>query len=442
MADYLPLISRAIANLPEDSPEARRAIYERASAALQQQLRSLEPPLSEADIARERLALDAAIARIEADRATSERTLAISDALPDELSQQIRNDEAIAAPAPDPETQESAAAPIAPLRPHPPRDKPRHGSPAGAERPRLDTSGPRPDRSRQKRGVILVAVLALVIAGIAALAIYLPKTKVDLAGQQAAQATGPVAGAERKFNDRVGGSPAPAAQSQGTQGQPPQQQAAQGQAAQGQAAPGQASSGQAAPQGRPAGVPAQPEIAVAQRAILYEENQQTPQVPNAIAGRVVWRIESVPAGQGQLTETAIRGDVDLPEAGLQLAFTLRRNTDATLPASHLLQLTFTNAPNATEARQVRDVGVPQMKTEENARGAPLAGLPVPVTQNVFLIGLSSIRADAERNVELLRSRPWIDLPVRFADGHRGVIALEKGSAGERAFRDAFSVWQP
>ncbi len=68
MADYLPLISRAVSNLPEDTPDARRAIYERARAALEQQLRSLNPPLPEADIIRERVALDEAIAQVENER--------------------------------------------------------------------------------------------------------------------------------------------------------------------------------------------------------------------------------------------------------------------------------------------------------------------------------------------------------------------------------------
>ena len=48
MADYYPLIARAIAGLDPNAPgESRRALYERARAALIQQLRSVQPPLSE-----------------------------------------------------------------------------------------------------------------------------------------------------------------------------------------------------------------------------------------------------------------------------------------------------------------------------------------------------------------------------------------------------------
>src|SRR3954470_13140362 len=58
MADYYPLISRAVAGLEKNNGENRRALYERARAALLAQLRGVTPPLNESDITRERLALE------------------------------------------------------------------------------------------------------------------------------------------------------------------------------------------------------------------------------------------------------------------------------------------------------------------------------------------------------------------------------------------------
>jgi hypothetical protein len=48
------------------SDEARRTLYERARADLIEQLRGIDPPLSEAEITRERLALEDAIRKVEA----------------------------------------------------------------------------------------------------------------------------------------------------------------------------------------------------------------------------------------------------------------------------------------------------------------------------------------------------------------------------------------
>src|SRR5271169_2858225 len=73
MADYHPLIARAVDGLGTSSGEARRSLYERARAALVSQLRGIEPALSEADITRERLALEDAIRKVEAESARKAR---------------------------------------------------------------------------------------------------------------------------------------------------------------------------------------------------------------------------------------------------------------------------------------------------------------------------------------------------------------------------------
>src|SRR5215467_3152909 len=69
MADYYPLISRAVAGLEKNSGENRRAIYDRARAALLAQLRGVTPALDESDITRERLALEESIRKVEAESA-------------------------------------------------------------------------------------------------------------------------------------------------------------------------------------------------------------------------------------------------------------------------------------------------------------------------------------------------------------------------------------
>ena len=73
MADYHPLISRAVAGLDKNTGENRRVLYERARTALVAQLRGVEPALAESDITRERLALEEAIRKVEAEAAKRAR---------------------------------------------------------------------------------------------------------------------------------------------------------------------------------------------------------------------------------------------------------------------------------------------------------------------------------------------------------------------------------
>jgi hypothetical protein len=71
-SDYYSVIARAISGLAVKTDEARQAIYERARTALQERLRTLEPPISETDLAIERFALETAIERVETESRSSD----------------------------------------------------------------------------------------------------------------------------------------------------------------------------------------------------------------------------------------------------------------------------------------------------------------------------------------------------------------------------------
>ena len=66
---------------------------------------------------------------------------------------------------------------------------------------------------------------------------------------------------------------------------------------------------------------------------------------------------------------------------------------------------------------------------------------MPVKENLFLIGLSNLPGDVERNTNLLVKRNWIDLPIRFASGPARRSELREGRLGEQVLSDAFRQWQ-
>jgi hypothetical protein len=78
MADYYQLIAKAVAGLDPKAPsESRRALYERARAALLAEMRTISPPFTEAEITRERLALEEAVRRVEGETSQREREVRI-----------------------------------------------------------------------------------------------------------------------------------------------------------------------------------------------------------------------------------------------------------------------------------------------------------------------------------------------------------------------------
>jgi hypothetical protein len=399
MADFYPILARAVAGLPETSPAARNAIYERARAALVTQLRSLDPPLGEAEIMRERLSLDEAVARIEADYDDAPPRLDIASLQPP------------AEPEPPLPPRAAPQPQAAPLQDDVSFDEP---LPEPAEpqamRPRIAP----PREKRVKPGHLRTAVVAtgvaIAVAAIAAAAYYVNKVKPpETASRPRVETPAQPAQPDNagKISERVGDAGAPA------------------------------------PSQRPASnsttAPSQ-DIAVAQRAILYTEDPNSPQAPRSVNGRVFWRLDSESVGQGRPVETIVRATVEIAENGLVLDFTIRRNTDTAFPASHIIGMRFTSTGDpATEA--VREVGVPQFKTEESERGAPLSAINSALGENLFVAALSNVPVEVERNIDLILNRAWIDVPVRFASGKRGIITFEKGVSGGQTLADAFGRWR-
>ena len=67
--DYYPLIDRAIASLEPNTFEARQEVYDHARRVLREQVRGVEPGLSELERADELLALEQAIRKVELEAA-------------------------------------------------------------------------------------------------------------------------------------------------------------------------------------------------------------------------------------------------------------------------------------------------------------------------------------------------------------------------------------
>ncbi len=446
MADYFPLISRAVAGLDKNTGENRRILYDRARSALVAQLRGVEPALNESDITRERLALEEAIRKVEADAAKRSRpeVQEVSEAPPSLTNHGLRGFRENIAEAESlggavAEANRSARdffeAVPGDRRPQfdggdhnggghyfePPPAEPPFGQeppvdnnavpasehslpPVGATPPQQpqyqeDETYSRPARSYGR--VIKLILLLLVVGGLAGGGYWQRNTITKMvASFRSAPAPKPREAAapagQPKIADRVG-----------------------------------ANNGTANPATAPA-------AAVAQKVVLYDEDPNDPKGRRYV-GSAIWRTETVSPGPGLAPELAVRADVEIPERHLRMTWSLRRNSDKALPASHTIEIMFTLPADFPEGGIGNVPGV-LMKTDEQARGVPLAGLAVKVTNGYFLIGLSAVDVDVQRNVQMLKERDWFDIPVVYTSGKRAILALEKGTPGARAFEEAFRAW--
>jgi hypothetical protein len=543
MTDYYPLIARAVAGLAKSTGESRRALYERARTALLAQLRNLDPPLAESEITRERLLLEEAVRKVEADAARQQRgepprpnptakerpaepaaragepragpddsiaaepqstpeasapkpgansgakrdnasapapsaqwagqfrtkdrersQSAAAQALKGfrDLVAEVRGEPAPSAdtPAPPPPTEPEHRTPSikpadeafadleTPQEPPKPRRQPRGGSPGGDRQldpfePRIESYAARPSRreglpaadelhprmelppspqrsmqarqfpqprAERERGgtakAMIAAFLGVLLVVAITLALYWQRDRLRsmFARNPAAQAQREATPSSRpKISDRVGqaGQPGSSANTPGTQ------------------------------EGAPA-------AAVAQRVVLYEEDPADAQGKRYV-GSVVWRTEMVSPGAGQASELAVKADLEIPDRRINMTMSVRRNSDKALPASHTIEIMF-NLPADFPFGGISNVPGILMKQAEETRGSPLAGLAVKVTSGFFLVGLSASEGDMQRNLELLKERAWFDIPIVYNNGRRAILAIEKGTPGERAFKEAFAAW--
>jgi hypothetical protein len=521
MADYYPLIARAIAGLDPSAPgESRRALYERARAALIAQLRSVQPPLSESEITRERLSLEEAVRKVESEAAQRARDASRSAGgarAGDSFRANTRPTARPGEPAPP-----AGAQPSPPSRPRPPSPPPARDDrarnlradgpvPPRPQQPQVPMADPQlpPTRERTgapRRGPDNTPPQAPGMRGFRDIA-----ADADDLGRAAAQAN---RSARKTYANVPSPSPEfdrlePSMENRGADPDAPYSYDESVEEAERYTLPQQpaprprlgadrepkkrartgtvfpfksaiavgvvlilvgavillrkpiadtvtglfkssptvveAPKDNSTPQTKPkipdrVGQPSSTDqvAPVAQRVVLYDEDPADPKGKQYV-GSVIWRTEQIKAAAGQKADIAVRADIEIPDRKFKMTMSFRRNTDTSLPASHTAELTFILPPDFAGGGVGNVPGI-LMKSNEQARGTPLAGLAVKVTDGFFLVGLSNVDADRGRNLQLLKERSWFDVPLVYVNQRRAIIAIEKGAPGERAFNEAFATW--
>lgn len=187
------------------------------------------------------------------------------------------------------------------------------------------------------------------------------------------------------------------------------------------------------------GTTQQPVVTAGETAYLYEE-AGTSGSASRDEGNIVWRLEQEPPEPDFPAEAVIKGVMEIPGRGLVMNLTIKRNVDAALPASHIIELLF-SAPPEFSGGNIDEVARFVIKATEQARGESLVGVPARIDTGFFLIALNNLPQAQETNLNLLASGNWVDIPVRYLTGRRGLVTFEKGPSGSQIFERALEDWQ-
>lgn len=177
---------------------------------------------------------------------------------------------------------------------------------------------------------------------------------------------------------------------------------------------------------------------VAQSALLYERPDD-PARPgggvNKIDGSVAWQFVSTGPSGPNLVAT-----FDLPATGATFRLTIHKNTDATLPASYIVEV-VTSTPRDFPDKAVTGIGKLVVKLAPEAEGAELIGDVVTISDGVFWMGLSADPRDTDVNLRLLALGNFFDLPLTYKSGQHATLTFEKGRTGVVVFEQALAAFR-
>jgi hypothetical protein len=144
-------------------------------------------------------------------------------------------------------------------------------------------------------------------------------------------------------------------------------------------------------------------------------------------------------GVDELGMPTLIGSASIPARNLGVDITIRKNSDPSLPASHLMEVDF-NVSDTFIGGSIATLPGILLKDEELVPGSALIGASARVVGNSFLFALSASPTDAETNTELLENRRWIDLAVVYGTGRNAILTLEKDEAAQALFGKVFTAW--
>nr|WP_321974620.1 hypothetical protein [uncultured Cohaesibacter sp.] len=174
-------------------------------------------------------------------------------------------------------------------------------------------------------------------------------------------------------------------------------------------------------------------LPVAQRSILYEEQGENGEPGSASAGEALWAL------QGEGVNAVVNVDATIPDKKISFNLKIKKNLDAELPASHLIEISAIRE-EADESKAIVKVPGLILKPTEQSRGEGLVGAAIRIDDNLHWVALTSGAREERYNLELLHLRGWIDIPIQYQSGRRAILTLEKGERGDQVIDEAIEAW--
>ncbi|WP_413154344.1 hypothetical protein [Bartonella sp. cb54] len=174
-------------------------------------------------------------------------------------------------------------------------------------------------------------------------------------------------------------------------------------------------------------------------AVLYQ-TRTNHDAEKVATGRVRWSLIKGARIKGELEESAIQGDITIPDEGLSLRLILRRNTDLSFPAAYIMDFIFTLSDKFS-GQAISNVQALTFKASEQSIGQTLTRtVMAKIKDDFFLMALSANHPFLSRNLQIMQELDWIRLVLIDKNGRVNELTFTKGSIGKAIFNKVIGQW--
>jgi hypothetical protein len=168
--------------------------------------------------------------------------------------------------------------------------------------------------------------------------------------------------------------------------------------------------------------------------LISSDNLPNPEIS---FGSTMW--SSIPPMLGRPASIAVKADADIPNLRLHATMTLRKNLDPALQATYTIELKFTFAAGSP-ITGIKDVE-PEMRNLNLTASDPLRNARVKITDAYFLMALIEDDHNAARSFDLMTTRVCFDFPLLLNDDRIAKLVFEKSKSGKDIIARAFEIWK-
>jgi hypothetical protein len=152
------------------------------------------------------------------------------------------------------------------------------------------------------------------------------------------------------------------------------------------------------------------------------------------SGTVEWT-----QGTDEIGQPTLQANANIPARNMSVSILIRKNIDPSLPASHLMEISF-DVPDTFAGGSIATLAGVLLKNEELVPGTALAGAAARIVGNTFLFALSASPDDLSTNTDLLDTRRWMDLAIVYGTGRNAILTLEKDEEAQALFDSVLAAW--